>query len=183
MQNVIKNPENSSSSISFQQIILIVFKIPGWLGLIYLISKRWYGYCFETNIWKTKPNIILCWDYRKFSNNKFRENLISRLSAENIRVRYNGMEKFYKQICIKALDELADQNKKYSRENNMSFINKTIKKPSWEIFVSKTVKITTNVNTTNRETIAYLFYVKERLIIMRTWMIKIWLIISNFDEP
>ena len=40
------------------------------------------------------------------------------------------MEKFYKQIRIKALDELAAQNKKYSRENNMPFINKTIKKPS-----------------------------------------------------
>ena len=143
MQNVIKNPENPSASISFWQIILIVFKIQGWLGLTYLIFKRWYGYCFETNIWKTKPNIILYRDYRKFSNNKFRENLISRLSAENIRAGYNGMEKFYKQIRIKALDELVAQNKKYSRENNMPFINKTIQKPSWEIFVSKTVKMTT----------------------------------------
>ena len=143
MQNVLKNPENPSASISFWEIILIVFKIQGWLGLTYLIFKRWYGYCFETNIWKTKPNIILYRDYRKFSNNKFRENLISRLSAENIRVGYNGMEKFYKQIRIKALDELVAQNKKYSRENNMPFINKTIQKPSWEIFVSKTVKMTT----------------------------------------
>ena len=36
------------------------------------------------------------------------------------------MEKFL-QICIKALDELAPQKKKYSRGNNMPFINKTIK--------------------------------------------------------
>ena len=38
------------------------------------------------------------------------------------------MEKFL-QICIKTLDELAPQKKKYSRGNNMPFINKTIKKP------------------------------------------------------
>ena len=36
------------------------------------------------------------------------------------------MEKFL-QICIKTLDELAPQKKKYSRGKNMSFINKTIK--------------------------------------------------------
>ena len=37
------------------------------------------------------------------------------------------MEKFL-QICTKTLDELAPQKKKYSRGNNMPFINKTIKK-------------------------------------------------------
>ena len=37
------------------------------------------------------------------------------------------MEKFL-QICIKGLDELAPQKKKYSRRNNMPFISKTIKK-------------------------------------------------------
>ena len=76
---------------------------------------------------KLKPNIIHYWDYRKFSNDKFRENLISRLSTENIRVVCNGMEKFL-QICIKTLDELAPQKKKYSSGNNMPFINKAIKK-------------------------------------------------------
>ena len=76
---------------------------------------------------KLKPNIIHCRDYRKSSNDKFRENLISCLSTENIRVDCNGMEKFL-QICIKTLDELAPQKKKYSRGNNMPFINETIKK-------------------------------------------------------
>ena len=51
--------------------------------------------------------------YRKFSNDKFQENLISCLSTENIRVDCNGMEKFL-HICIKALDECAQQKKKYS---------------------------------------------------------------------
>ena len=80
----------------------------------------------KTTFEKLKPNIIRYRDYRKFSNNKFRENLISRLSTENTRVDYNGMEKFL-QICIKTLDELAPQKKKYSRGKNMPFINKTIK--------------------------------------------------------
>ena len=74
-----------------------------------------------------KTNVMHYRDYRKFSNDRFRKNLISHLSTENIRVEFNGMEKFL-QICIKALDELAPQKKKYSRGNNMPFINETIKK-------------------------------------------------------
>ena len=76
---------------------------------------------------KLKPNIIHYRDYRKFSNNKFWENLISCLSTENIGVNGNGTEKLL-QICIKTLDELAPQKKKYSQGDNMPFINKTIKK-------------------------------------------------------
>ena len=76
---------------------------------------------------KLKQNIVHYRDYRKFPNNKFPENLISRLSIENIRVDCNDMEKFF-QICIKIPDELAPQKKKYSRGNNMLFIDKTIKK-------------------------------------------------------
>ena len=81
----------------------------------------------KTTSEKLKPNIIHYRDYRKFSNDKFRENLISCLSTENIRIDCNGMEKFL-QICIKALDEVAPQKKKYSRRNNMPFVNKSIKK-------------------------------------------------------
>ena len=53
----------------------------------------------ETTFEKLKPNIILYRDYSKFSNDKFRENFISCLSTENIRVDCNGMEKIL-QICI-----------------------------------------------------------------------------------
>ena len=67
----------------------------------------------------------------------------------------------------------------------MPFINKTIRKllwreAVWEKYISKTVQIATNVNIINRETIAYLFYEKQKLTIMWTWMEKILLIISNF---
>ena len=63
--------------------------------------------------------------------NFFFEDRKRRLSTENIRVDCNGMEKFLK-ICIKTLDELAPQKKKYTRGNNMPFINKTIKKSLYE---------------------------------------------------
>ena len=48
---------------------------------------------------KLKSSIIHYSDYRKYSSDKFRENLISRLSIEKIRVDCNGMRKFL-QICI-----------------------------------------------------------------------------------
>ena len=68
----------------------------------------------KTTFEKLKPNIIHYRDYRKFSNDKFRENLISRLSTENIRVDYNGMEKF-SQICMKTLnEEKVFQRKQYA---------------------------------------------------------------------
>ena len=41
------------------------------------------------------------------------------------------MEKFL-QICIKALNELALQKKKYSTGKNMPFINKTVKKSFYD---------------------------------------------------
>ena len=122
-----KNPENPScidliltnNPNSFQNSEAIEISLSDFHKMTVTVMK--------TTFEKLKPNIIHYRDYRKFSNDKFRENLISRLSTENIRVDCNGMEKFL-QICIKTLDELAPQKKKYSRGNNMPFINKTIKK-------------------------------------------------------
>ena len=65
----------------------------------------------KTTFEKLKPNIVHCRDYRKFSNDKSRESLISQLLTGNIRVDCNGTETFL-QICIKTLDELAPQKKK-----------------------------------------------------------------------
>ena len=47
---------------------------------------------------KLKPSIIHYRDYRKFSNDKFQENLIFRLSIENIRADRNGMENFFENM-------------------------------------------------------------------------------------
>ena len=121
-----KNPENPScidlilanNPNSFQNSGVIEAGLSDFHKMAVIVMK--------TTFEKLKPNIIHYRDYRKFSNDKFWENLISRLSTENIRVDCNGMEKFL-QICIKTLDELAPKKKKYSRGNNMPFINKTIK--------------------------------------------------------
>ena len=123
-----KNPENPScidliltnNPNSFQNSKVIETGLSDFHKMMVTVMK--------TTFEKLKPNIIHYRDYRKFSNNKFGKNLISCLSTENIRVDCNGMETFL-QIRIKALDELASQKKKYSRGNNLPFINKTIKKP------------------------------------------------------
>ena len=56
----------------------------------------------------------------------------------------------------------------------MPFTNKTNKKPLWqhtvrEIYISKTIQITANVNVINTETIAYLFHEKQKLLCELEW--------------
>ena len=103
-----KNSENPScidpiltnSTNSFQNSGVIDTGLSDFHKMTFTVVK--------TTFEKLKPNIIHYRNYRKFSNDKFRENLISRLLTENTRVDCNGMEKFL-QICIKILDELAPQ--------------------------------------------------------------------------
>ena len=100
-----KNPENPScidliltnNLNSFQNLGVIETGLSDFHKMTVTVMK--------TTFEKLKPNIIHYRDYKKFSNDKFRENLISRLSTEIIRVDCNGMQKFL-QICIKTLDEL-----------------------------------------------------------------------------
>ena len=122
-----KNPENPScidliltnNPNSFQNSGVIETGLSDFHKITVTIMK--------TTFEKLKPSITHYREYRKFSNDKFRENLISRLSTENIRVDCNGMGKFL-QRCINSLDELAPQKKNYSRGNNIPFLNKTIKR-------------------------------------------------------
>ena len=101
-----KNPENPScieliltnNPNSFENSGVIETGLSDFHNMMVTVMK--------TTFEKLKPNIKHYRDYRKFSNEKFRENLISRLSTENLRVDCNGMEKFL-QICIKTLNELA----------------------------------------------------------------------------
>ena len=140
----------------------------------------------KTTFEKLKTNIIHYRNYRKFSNDKFRENLISRLSTENTRVDCNGMEKFL-QICIKTLDELAPQKKKYSRGNYMPFINKTIKKAFTTRSRLRNTYLKNRSDNNKREYNKIRNYcvslLQKTKTIMPTWMKKILLIISNFGEP
>ena len=94
-----KNPENPScidliltnNPNSFQNSGVIETGLSDFHNMTVTVMK--------TTFEKLQPNIIHYKDYRKFSSDKFRENLISRLSTEKIRVDCNGMRKFL-QICI-----------------------------------------------------------------------------------
>ena len=84
-----KNPENPScidliltnNPNSFQNSGVIETGLSDFHKMTVTVMK--------TTFEKLKPNIIHYRDYRKFSNDKFRENLISRLPTENIRVDVN----------------------------------------------------------------------------------------------
>ena len=87
-----KNPENPSCTDliltnnpnSFQNSDMMETGLSDFHNMTFTVMKR----TFE----KLDPNILHYRDYRKFSNDKFREHLISSLSTENIRVECNGME-------------------------------------------------------------------------------------------
>ena len=79
----------------------------------------------KTTFEKVKRNIIITGTIENFQTINSGKILFPNLSTENIRVGCNGK---FLQICIKTLDELALQKKKYSRGNNIPFVNKTIKK-------------------------------------------------------
>ena len=76
---------------------------------------------------KLKPRIVNYRDNKNFSNDTFRQILLEKLSAENINTNCSGFEKFL-QICIVTLNIFAPCKKKHSRENNMPFMNKSLKK-------------------------------------------------------
>ena len=77
----------------------------------------------KTTFQKLDPKIIHYRDYRKYCNYSFRQDLLSTLVMGNINVS-NGLQKFI-DICIKTLDKFAPRKKRYSRGNNMPFMNKS----------------------------------------------------------
>ena len=78
----------------------------------------------KTTFQKLDPKIIHYRDYRKYCNDSFRQDLLSTLVMENINLS-NGLQKFIG-ICIKTMDKFAPRKKKYSRGNNMQFMNKSL---------------------------------------------------------
>ena len=57
---------------------------------------------------------------------------MEKLVAENINANCSGLERFL-QICINALDTFAPYKKKYTRGNNMPFMNKSLTKTHMKI--------------------------------------------------
>ena len=113
-----RNPQNPScidliltnSSYSFQNSCAIE------TGLSVTVMKTTYE--------KLKPRITNYRDYKNFCNDTFRQKVLEKLATETINTNCSGLEKFI-QICVNTLNNLAPYKKKYSRGNNMPFMNKS----------------------------------------------------------
>ena len=84
---------------------------------------------------KLKPRIANYRDYKNVCNDTFRQILLEKISTENINTNCrncSGTEKFL-QICIDTLNIFVPCKEKYSRGNNMPFMNKSSKKSSHEM--------------------------------------------------
>ena len=75
----------------------------------------------KTTTQKLDPKIIHCRDYRKCSNYSFRQDLLSTLVMKNINLN-DGLQNVI-DICM---NKFAPRKKKYSRGNNMPFMNKLL---------------------------------------------------------
>ena len=119
-----KNPQNSScidliltnSPLSFQSSGVIEIGLSNFHKMTVTAMK--------TTFQKLDPKIIRYRDYRKYCNDSFRQDRLSTLVMENIKLS-NDLEKFI-DTYINTLDQFAPRNKKYSRGNNMPFINKSL---------------------------------------------------------
>ena len=80
----------------------------------------------KTTYEKLKLRIVNCLDYKIFYNDTFRQILLEKLSTENINTNCGGFDKFL-QIYIDTLNIFPPCHKKYSRGNNMPFMNKYLK--------------------------------------------------------
>ena len=79
----------------------------------------------KTTFQKLKPKLIYYRDYSMFSKDKFKEELLSKSSMQNISSTINGLENVL-QIFIGVLDKLVPQKKKCNRGNNVPFMNKPL---------------------------------------------------------
>ena len=74
----------------------------------------------KSNLQKSKPKVKIYRDFKNFSNNKFKEYILSKLVMENIISIANDLKTFSK-ICMSGLDPFAP------RGNNIHFMNQTLK--------------------------------------------------------
>ena len=79
----------------------------------------------KTTFEKLKPRVCYFRNWNEFCNEKFRTQLLTKLSMENINNSSNGINKFL-EICVNTLDIFAPRKKKYLRGNNMPFMNKNL---------------------------------------------------------
>ena len=120
-----KNPQNPScidliltnSPYSFQNSCAIETGLSDFHKMTVTVMKTTYE--------KLKPRITNYSDYKKFCKDTFRQKVLEKLATENINTNCSGLEKFL-QIYVNTLNNLAPCKKKYSRRNNMPFMNKSL---------------------------------------------------------
>ena len=74
---------------------------------------------------KLKPRVIYFKDWNKFCNEKFRTQLLTKLTLKNFNNRSNGINKFL-EICLNTTDIFVPRKTKYLRGSNMPFIRKQL---------------------------------------------------------
>ena len=78
----------------------------------------------ETNFKKFQPRIIHYRDYKTFQNDRYRDELtpkLSNIASKNNNIRLNE----FLSICMDTLDQYAPCKQKYTRGNQLPFMNKT----------------------------------------------------------
>ena len=71
----------------------------------------------KTTFEKLKPRVSYFRNWNEFCNEKFKIQLLTKLSLENFNNNRNGINKFL-EICVNTLDIFAPRRKKYLRGNN-----------------------------------------------------------------
>ena len=105
----------TNSSLSFQSLGVVETGLSDFHKMIVTVIK--------TTFQKLDPKIIHYRDYRKYNNYSCRQDLLFTLIMENINSS-NGLQKFIDMLWNHWINLL--HGKKYSRGNNMPFINKLI---------------------------------------------------------
>ena len=122
---------------------LMLFLQPSWKFFFEPISLRSSPICMELKVWlvfqstlkiqfqKREAKIINCRDYKNFSNEEFRQQVLK----DVLKTAQNGNIVSYESfltICQWALDSRASKKQKYVRSNQSPFINKNILKTTMD---------------------------------------------------
>ena len=78
----------------------------------------------KTYLKKQWPNIIMYRDYKKFSNQIFRERFVKELSEKNVQVDQFDL---FQSTALNILNKQAPVKKKYIRNNQSTFVTKEIR--------------------------------------------------------
>ena len=76
---------------------------------------------------KLQPRVVNYRDYKYFENCRFRADLLSELSKENIEENEEGLSDFL-DTCKRILDLHVPRKQKYARGNHMPFMNRALSK-------------------------------------------------------